>query len=158
MIDLNLFDKEIEHELCEAVTAFNTSFKADPQKVMDKSYYQLWKDNKEIDLLVWRKFYTDPRVVEFYDKEFELGLKAKKNILLRMVGENNSTATVQGLMNIIKRDEDADFDIDDNKIFIYSFIPLNQQEAHAENVRILENIPKEIGDALTVIDGNQETE
>ena len=158
MIDLKLFDKEIEIELCEAVVAFNTRFKADPAGTMDKTYYQLWKDNKEVELHIWRQFYTDKRVQEFYEKEFELSLKAKRNVLLRQVGENHSTATVQGLMSILKRDEEALIEDDDGKIFIYSFIPLNQNEEHLENVKILKNIPKEISDALTVIDGNKQTE
>ena len=95
MISLKLFDKELEHELCEAVVKFNTMFKTDPKTTIGKTYYELWKSNTSIELLVWRNFYTDSRVQAFYNLEFELGLKAKKNILLQQVGEKKSTATNQ---------------------------------------------------------------
>ena len=158
MISLKLFDTEMEPAICEVVVKCNTMFKTDPKTTIGKTYYELWKSNTSIELLVWRNFYTDSRVQAFYNLEFELGLKAKKNILLQQVGENKSTATNQALISILKREEDTEIEADSGKIFVYSFIPLNQQEEHADNVKILENIPKEIRDALTIIDGDQEQE
>lgn len=155
MIDVKKFDKDIELELWQAVNSFNAAFKKNPKEVLKKGYYELWEMDKNIDLYVWRVFYTDSRVREFYKKEFELGLDAKKQILLQQVGENKSTATNQALVALLKREEENQLDPNDNKIFVYSFIPLNENERNADNVKILENIPEGIRDAITIVEGNK---
>lgn len=157
MIDLNKFDEITESDIRQCVIVFNNSFKEKPKETLAKTYYQLWELDKAIDLYTWRAFYTDARVQKFYEKEFTLSLNAKKQALLQQMGENKSVATNQALTSILKYLEVEEVDPNDNKIFIYSFIPLNEQERNAKNVRILNNIPENLKDAIQIIEGDSES-
>lgn len=156
MIDIKLFDKEIEEELWNAVVLFNQDFKKDPKFTLEKNYYELWKEHNEIELLTWRNFYKDDRVREFYKQEFDLNLESKKHKLIAEMGANHSTATNQAVIALLKREEEETMKTENNTIIVYSFIPLNDQERNLENVRILENIPEGIKAGLTIYEGDTE--
>lgn len=108
-------------------------------------------ENKNITAKDWREFLLDSRVRRWIDDENYLEMNATKMKLLKNVGTNNSTATVQALTALTKATEDTDSRIDDNKIYIFSFMPLNDQEERLNNVQMLKSIPDEIRDAIQYI-------
>ena len=68
--------------------------------------------------------------------------------LLEQLGNDRSTATVQALTALMKSTSDESNKIDDGKIFIFSFMPLTEEEERLNNAQTLKSIPNEIRDAL----------
>jgi hypothetical protein len=155
LIDLSKF-KEARENIKACVAEFNRQYKEDPDTAMKRDYIRLWKDSKDKQLtaLDWKQFYTHPEVQQFYRDELNLVLQSRSQTLARLMGENNSTATVQGLSAILNRLEGDVMEADKNKIFIYSVIPVNNIERNLENVQILKNIPEGIARAITTYEGN----
>ena len=154
MIDINNF-KESPEKLRRCIIDFNKQYKTNPDKAMSANYIDLWKNQSDAELTIidWRAFYTNMKIREFYSEELELVLNARAQSLARIMGENKSSATIQGLTAILSRDDKRQtIQPDQNKIFVYSVIPLNSIERNLDNVTILENIPSSIANAISVIE------
>ena len=100
--------------------------------------------NNQIPIYIWRNFLLDSRVQRWIRDEQFVKMQAKRNQLLDKVGDNNSTATVQALSAIMKATEDEEDKLEDNKVYIYSFIPLTKEEERLNNAKTLKAIPDEI--------------
>lgn len=158
MINTSLFDlkDEKDKELYMAVVEFNSLYKKFPKEIASWTYYELsQKSRTDISLALWKEFYTDSRVQAWYKEELDLALDAKLQKLVGEVGENHSTATNQTLQSILKYKEDNSNKTDSTKIFIYTFMPLSEVEEQLDNVKIINNIPKEIKNAITIFKGDQ---
>lgn len=119
------------------------------------NYPDLYKHSKDKELTItdWKLFILDSRVRTWINDEIYLINKTKQVELLNRVGTDHSTATVQALTSLMKANEDEDNRIDDSKIFIYSFMPLTDQERRLNNVNYLRAIPDEVKDAIQYIPG-----
>lgn len=161
MIDPEQFDETKEPELLNTVLVFNILYKKYPETITEMSYYDLYLETKKhpeikdtIELLDWKKFYTDRRVQAWYAQELNLSINTRIHKLTKKAGTDKSTATQQTLSALLKHvGEHADTP-EDNKVYIYSHIPLTDTEEHIENVQTIETIPEEIRDAITVYTGN----
>lgn len=100
--------------------------------------------SKDIPIYIWRKFLLDSRIQQWIRDEQYIKMQAKRNELLDKVGDNNSTATVQALSAIMKATEEEEDRLEDNKVYIYSFIPLTSEEERLNNAQTLKAIPDEI--------------
>lgn len=159
MIDIKQFNQEKEPNLLNTVLVFNQLYREHPESITEFTYHELYSKSKaehNIPLYEWKLFYTDKRVQAWYSQELELTMKAKLHKLTRQAGEDRSTATQQALQGLLKYISDSDESAEDNKIFIYTHIPLTDVEEHLENVKIESTIPKEIGDGLSVYSGDSE--
>lgn len=108
--------------------------------------------DKSISLKNWRDFILDTRVKNWIKEELSIIIQSKQLELLNKVGDDRSTATVQALSAIMRIDNEDDANrIDDNKIFIYSFMPLTDQERRLNNAQVLDSIPIEVKRALQYI-------
>ena len=157
MIDPKQFDEHKEESLLNTVLVFNELYKENPNTITDLSYYELYDMTKikyQIPLLDWKYFYIDRRVQAWYSQELELTISARLQKLAKQAGTDKSTATQQTLTALLKHVGDNQSGPEDNKIFIVQFIPLTKVEEHIENVKIIDNIPKEIADAITVYEGD----
>ena len=103
----------------------------------------------------WRNFLLDSRVQKWIADEQFLQMLAKRNILLNSVGENNSTATVQALTAIMKATDDTTDRLEDNHVYIYSFMPLTNEEERLNNAQVLKSIPDEIRTGMQHITSNK---
>lgn len=162
MIDPKQFDKRTEEELLNAVLVFNQIYKELPETITELSYYELYQEaierGHEISLVDWKKFYTDRRVQQWYQQELELTITSRLQKLSKQAGTDKSTATQQTLTALLKHVGDNSQTMDDNKIFVVQFVPLTKTEEQIENVEVLENIPEEIADALTIYERGNEKE
>jgi hypothetical protein len=163
MINVNLFDPEKEEYLYRAVIVFNKIYTEVPKEASHLGYYQLWQKGRnydsELDVVTWKQFMLDNRVSAWYDTELEMALNTNLQKLATEAGNNKSTATLQTLTAILKHKEGKVTDApDQNKIFVYTHIPLTDVEERLENVTKLRNQPEGISGAIKVFEGRSDNE
>jgi len=161
LLNPNIFSPESEETLYRAVVVFNQIYKNSPISAAQLTYYQLWQQGRnydsELPLSAWKEFMLDPRISTWYDTELEMSLNANLQKLASEAGNNKSTATLQALSQILKHKENKEPNTpDQNKIFIYSHIPLTDVEERLENVTILRTQPQAISGAIQVFEGNKD--
>lgn len=83
----------------------------------------------------WKNFLMDPRVNAFISEEMEMLKRSKVAIMLNQVDTNKNTGQSQ-LLNTLLNQTKAQ-EIKEGPVFIYTQVPLNAEEQHAENVVII---------------------
>lgn len=83
----------------------------------------------------WKNFLMDPRVNAFISEEMEMLKRSKVAIMLNQVDTNKNTGQSQ-LLNTLLNQTKAQ-EIKEGPVFIYTQVPLNAEEEHAENVVII---------------------
>lgn len=104
------------------------------QEALYMDHYQLAERTEESPI-DWKEFLIDPRVSAFISEEMELLKKAKVAVMLRDVDTNKSTGQAQLLNTLLNQTKGTE--TKEGPAFIYTYIPLNENEAQAENVVIL---------------------
>ena len=156
MIDLDLFDKS-EEKFRLMAKDFNNIYKRYPEEITDFGYIQLHKhQSSEVDFTVmdWRQFYLDRRVKNWYRQELEINLQQNLQKISKTAGSDKSTATQQTLATLMKYNEESSSG-DNTKIFVYTHIPLTEEEEHLDNVKISKNIPEGIKAGISVFERNK---
>lgn len=80
----------------------------------------------------WKNFLMDPRVNAFIAEEMEMLKRSKVAIMLNQVDTNKNTGQSQ-LLNTLLNQTRAQ-EVKEGPVFIYTQVPLNAEEEHAENV------------------------
>ncbi len=104
------------------------------QEALFLSHYDLAERTGESPI-AWKQFLMDPRVSAFIAEELDMLKKAKVATMLNTVDTNKNTGQAQllnTLLNQTKSNEKKE-----GPVFIYTQVPLNEQEQHARNVVIL---------------------
>ena len=102
-----------------------------------KDHYELAQET-HYSPLDWRKFLADPRVVDWFDQETQFITQAKYRKLLKdLSSDSKSTGTAQ-IMNSLQNAMKVQGKKDEGPIFIYTYVPLNDQELHAKNVKTVD--------------------
>lgn len=104
------------------------------QEALFLSHYDLAERTGESPI-AWKQFLMDPRVAAFIAEELDMLKKAKVATMLNTVDTNKNTGQAQllnTLLNQTKSNEKKE-----GPVFIYTQVPLNEQEQHARNVVIL---------------------
>ena len=83
----------------------------------------------------WKQFLMDPRVTAFVAEEIDMLKKSKVALMLKDVETNKNTGQSQLLNTLLNQTKSAERK--EGPVFIYTQVPLNAEEAHAENVVIL---------------------
>lgn len=83
----------------------------------------------------WKNFLMDPRVNAFIAEEMEMLKRSKVAIMLNQVDTNKNTGQSQ-LLNTLLNQTKAQ-EVKEGPVFIYTQVPLNTEEQHAENVVII---------------------
>lgn len=83
----------------------------------------------------WKNFLMDPRVNAFISEEMEMLKRSKVAIMLNQVDTNKNTGQSQ-LLNTLLNQTKAQ-EVKEGPVFIYTQVPLNTEEEHAENVVII---------------------
>ena len=107
------------------------------QESLFMNHYEL-AEKTEISPISWKKFLTDVRVSAFINEELELLKKSKVALMLKDVETNKNTGQAQllnTLLNQTKTEQKKE-----GPVFIYTQIPLNNNEQHAENVVTIDGI------------------
>lgn len=107
------------------------------QDALFMNHYEL-SAKTEISPISWKKFLTDVRVSAFINEELEMLKKSKVAVMLKDVELNKNTGQAQllnTLLNQTKTEQKKE-----GPVFIYTQIPLNSAEQHAENVVIVDGV------------------
>lgn len=121
MIELTKSEKETMWEL----------FRNLQQRGLYASHYDLFAETKYLTAEHWKEFLLLPEVVEHVRVEMEIIRKVAMNELLANAGDSNSVGKAQLMNAIAKYDEDNS--VKDGPIFIYTYVPLNPEQAKAPN-------------------------
>ena len=133
---MNIMDipfKENEKEFIDLQNLFNQI----GQEALYMNHYEL-SAKTEISPILWKRFLTDVRVAAFINEELEMLKRSKVAVMLKDVESNKNTGQAQllnTLLNQTKTEQKKE-----GPVFIYTQIPLNSAEQHAENVVMVDGI------------------
>ena len=104
----------------------------DPEQAITYSHYDLAKET-DYSEEEWKVFLSDGKVAKFLEVEVELFKQAQmRKLIARATTNDKSVGTAQMLNAIGKSMED---DQVESNFFIYSHVPLTENETHAPMVR-----------------------
>lgn len=147
MIDIKF--KEEERMLSEIQLEFNKMLVTQYPEMLNWNHYEFWQNTgKSFTPEDWKQFRLHPRVDEWYNEEILLIAKQKQIKLLSTAGDRTSVADSQALNQVSSYLERNKQDNIENTIMVYCFVPLNENEEKAKNVKIIKNIPAEIENAI----------
>ena len=105
------------------------------------SHYEL-ADGTGMSPQAWKAFLTHPRVADAINEEFILMQQAKMRYLIDNVDKDSKSVGLAQQFNAISsnlsRNESKE---DSGPKFIYTFVPLNEQEQKSPNVVMLDHNP-----------------
>lgn len=132
---MNIQFKQTEEKLTQMQAVFNN---IGPAVAMFMNHYELAMTPESHDLELepqdWKEFIMDSRVSEWLEEELKLHNEAQLRKLMKdSVSNQRSVGTAQ-MIKALQASIGQDMS-DDGPIFIYSYVPLNHQEAQAPNVR-----------------------
>lgn len=107
------------------------------QNALYMNHYEL-AEKTEISPISWKKFLTDVRVSAFISEELELLKKSKVALMLKDVESNKNTGQAQLLNTLLNQTKSEQKK--EGPVFIYTQIPLNDMEQHAENVVMIDGV------------------
>ena len=117
-------DEEIFTELQDLMNGIG-------QNALYMSHYEL-AEQTGMSPISWKKFLLDPRVAAFISEEMDLLKRAKVSTMLSTVDTNKNTGQAQLLNTLLNQTKNTNRK--EGPVFIYTHIPLNNQEEHAPNV------------------------
>lgn len=121
--------KENETQFLDLQDLFNTI----GQEALYMTHYELAERTGESPIS-WKKFLMDPRVSAFIAEEMAMLEKVKAAVMLNTVDTNKNTGQAQLLNTLLNRSKGSEKK--EGPVFIYTQVPLNNQEQHAKNVVI----------------------
>lgn len=122
--------REDEQEFKDLQELFNSV----GQGALFMTHYEL-ADRTGESPIAWKQFLMDPRVAAFTVEEMDMLKKAKVATMLNTVDTNKNTGQAQLLNTLLNQTKGNDKK--EGPVFIYTQIPLNEEEAHAKNVVIM---------------------
>lgn len=129
---MNIEFDETEKLFKEMQDAWNTI-----EDAFFKTHYEL-SEETTYDALSWRSFLTHPKVTDWLNQEMSVVQQAKLRALMKDLDGNSKSTGLPQLINALSNQVDKTAKSMDGPIFIYTYVPLNEQEKHAENVRFAE--------------------
>jgi uncharacterized protein YqcC (DUF446 family) len=131
---MNIQFNEFEVELQQMQEAFNDI----GVDALYMSHHELAAAT-EFNAMSWREFLMDPRVREFLESELALMQQASIMKMMKDIDQSKSTGQAQLLNTLIQ--QTSQNKKKDGPIFIYSYVPLNEEETYAPNVQTLQSDP-----------------
>lgn len=104
------------------------------EKALYLNHYQLAMETRIKDAIVWKIFLTDPRIADYISSEMSLIRNASINEIIHKAPNSKSVGQAQLINALVKIDENAA-----NKngpVFIYTYVPLNNEQKYAPNVSL----------------------
>lgn len=126
---MNIDFKENETLFIELQELFNGI----GEEALYMSHYEL-SERTGVSPIDWKQFLLDARVVAFIAEEMDLLKKSKVAVMLGQVDTNKNTGQAQLLNTLLNQTKQSDKK--EGPVFIYTQVPLNDQEQHASNVVI----------------------
>ena len=134
MIDIDWHD--------ETLQAIHTFFSEREPKSFYYTHYELAKldGSPSHNPQDWKNFLIDPRVSDYITQEIRLLQQSEMRKILQDISKNSkSVGTAQNLTALMKfMGNDG---TKEGPAIIYTYVPLNDQEQQAPNVRMLDHDP-----------------
>lgn len=107
-----------------------------------KNHYELAKltHSQGITAADWKEFLTIPSVSEYVEQELTMLIRAEQRALFKDISKNSRSVGLAQMINALQKTVDGNA-TKTGPIFIYTYVPVNEQEQHAENVRKLDTDP-----------------
>lgn len=121
--------KETETKFIELQGLFNDI----GQSALFLTHYELAEMTGESPI-DWKQFLMDPRVSAYIAEELEMIKKTKVAVMLNTVDTNKNTGQAQLLNTLLNQTKGSDKK--EGPVFIYTQVPLNNQELKANNVKV----------------------
>ena len=99
------------------------------------NHYQLAQLTTITDAWQWKAFLTDPRTVDYITTEMNIIRNAAINEMIHKAPNSNSVGQSQLINALGKLDEKATKK--EGPVFIYTYVPLNDEQKYAPNIRTL---------------------
>lgn len=97
------------------------------------SHYQLAEQTEIKDAMVWKAFLMDSQTTDYIATEMNLIRSTSINKMVSEAADSRSVGQSQLITALQKLDEKSTHK--DGPVFIYSHVPLNDEQANAPNVR-----------------------
>lgn len=101
------------------------------------SHYQLAERTELKDAIMWKEFLIDPKTADYIASEMQIIRSAAINEMVQKAPNSRSVGQSQLINALQKLDEQAAHK--EGPVFIYSYVPLNEQQKAAPNVRICDS-------------------
>ena len=109
-------------------------FTALGEKALYLNHYQLAAETHIKDAILWKLFLTDPRIADYISSEMSRIRTASINEIIHKAPNSKSVGQAQLINALVKIDEAA---VNKNgPVFIYSYVPLNEEQKFAPNVAL----------------------
>lgn len=107
------------------------------ERALYLNHYQLAAETHIRDAIIWKTFLTDPRIADYISSEMNLIRNASINEIIHKAPNSKSVGQAQLINALVKIDEMA---VNKNgPVFIYSYVPLNEEQKFAPNVALVES-------------------
>ena len=155
---MSIIFKNDEKTLIDLQAKFNELSELHYPDMLEWNHYDFWqKSNKYFNPIDWKTFRLDRRVNEWYEQELMLIAQQKAFKLFRKAGDNKSVGEAQALTQTMSFLKDGKPKRNKQTKIVYCFVNLSQNEEAAKNVKVIENIPIEIENALTRYNRNKQS-
>lgn len=121
-------------------------FLAQGKQAISMNHYDLADVSKKLTGMphftpsIWKSFLTDPRVAEYINNEFSALQNAELRKIIIDINSSKSVGQAQIINSLVKLLNEGTAK-DESTAYIYCYIPLNDQQAQAENVHMLDSDP-----------------
>lgn len=132
VMDIKFQEHEIEYQQLQV--AFNDI----GPDALYMSHYEL-AESSQFSAIIWKQFLTDSRVQDFLQSELALMQQASIMKMMRDIDQSKSTGQAQLLNTLIQQTNTNKKK--DGPVFIYTYVPLNEEEQHAPNTIISTSDP-----------------
>ena len=102
------------------------------ERALYMNHYQLAVETHIEDPILWKMFLIDPRIADYISSEMNIIRTASINEIIQKAPNSKSVGQAQLINALVKIDENATNK--DGPIFIYSYVPLNEEQKFAPNV------------------------
>lgn len=103
------------------------------QDALYLNHYQLAEQTYEQDPMIWKSFLTDPRTVDYISSEMSIIRNSAINAMVAAAPGSTSVGQSQ-LINALDKINEKETH-KEGPAFIYCYVPLNEEQKEAPNVR-----------------------
>ena len=116
-------------------------FKDLGRKALTMNHYDFAEVSKVADPQEWKEFLQIEPVSEYIKEEFNAVQDSELRKLIMNISDSSSVGKAQLINAMQKQLNEHANDQKTGPAFIYTYVPLNSEELHAENVEVLDSDP-----------------
>ncbi len=147
---INIYFTDEDKDLNKCVEEFDKLYEIHSGEALTYTHIDLAKKTNINDPALWKKFLLNPKIKEWRNSEQQIMIESEVNKLIRSAATSGSTATVQTLNALLSQKKEMEDKTDNNKVIIYNFIPLTQEERKDKLINVSETIPAGIRRAIVI--------